>query len=382
MGLKTNVGLFFMIGFVLLAAMTFMVEDMGDMFTAKGYKLQVRLKEADVEPGSPVKLAGVKIGTVKRLRILSPQEASKGDGDPAKPVLVTLSIQQDQVVYDSYVAKVVSSGLLGKGVLALEMGKVTDESVLLKHGDMLPKSGETVSLDAVLAKAKKVAEDISAVTAKIRAGEGTVGRLIMAEEVYDDIKGGVRSFRATCDNASTITAAISEGRGTIGRLVRDEDLGQRVDSAVTEFRDTFAGADEAIKDARAGRGTVGKLLTDEEMASDAKEAVGNAKKAFAGIDGVTQDIKAGKGTLGRLASDEELAEDVSQGLKEFRKAGDNLAAITGQVRSGQGTVGKLIYDDKLIKTAQEILDSIQAALEDLRESAPVASFAGAVLGAF
>ena len=110
--------------------------------------------------------------------------------------------------------------------------------------------------------------------------------------------------------------------------------------------------------------------------------VAHAKKAFAGIDTVTQDIKAGKGTLGRLASNEEMAEDVSQGLKEFRKAGDNLAAITGQVRSGQGTVGKLIYDDKLIKTAQEILDSIQAALEDLRESAPVASFAGAVLGAF
>jgi len=380
MGVKTSVGLFFMIGSLVLAIMTFMVEDLGNIFMAKGYTLQVRLKEADVEIGSPIKLAGVKIGTVKEVTVLQAEELRGIEGE-TKPVLVTMRIQQGKEVYDTYVAKVVSSGLLGKSVLSLEM-HLTPESKLMQDGEMVRNSTDTVSLDAVLAEAKKAAEDISAVTAKIRAGEGTVGKLIMTDEVYDDVQGGVRSFRATFDNASTITAAISEGRGTIGRLVRDEDMGQRMDTAVTEFRDTFAGADEIVKDARAGKGTVGKLLTDEEMASDAKEMVAHAKKAFAGIDAVTQDIKAGKGTLGRLASNEEMAEDVSQGLREFRKAGDNLAAITGQVRSGQGTVGKLIYDDKLIKTAQEILDSIQAALEDLRESAPVASFAGAVLGAF
>ena len=125
-----------------------------------------------------------------------------------------------------------------------------------------------------------------------------------------------------------------------------------------------------------------KLLSDEEMAADARDMVANAKKAFGGIEAVTSDIKAGKGTLGRLASDEQLADNVDQAIKGFKKTGQNLGDITDKVKKGEGTVGKLISDDKLINTAQSILDSVQAALEDLRESAPVASFAGAILGAF
>ena len=105
-------------------------------------------------------------------------------------------------------------------------------------------------------------------------------------------------------------------------------------------------------------------------------------QAFAGIDAVTADIKEGKGTLGRLAKDEELAESITQTIDGFKRTGTNLGDITDEVKKGEGTVGKLIYDDKLINTAQGILDSVQSALEDLRESAPVASFAGAILGAF
>lgn len=377
MALKTKVGLLFLVAALLLAGLTFMVEDLGETFT-KGYTLQVKLKEADVEEGSPVRLAGVKVGKVKTLQVLTKKQLDKGDD---RPVLVTMRIQAGTEVYDTFLAKVVASGLLGKSVLSIEM-MYTPLSRLLKDGDMMPHSAETVSIESVLKEAKEAAENINVATAKLRAGEGTVGKLIMTEELYDDLKGGVKSFRATFENASTITATINRGEGTIGRLVNSEDMGARVDSAVTEFRETFANANDLVRGVKDGRGTVGKLMRDEQMAQDAKDTVANAKKAFAGIDSVTADIKAGKGTLGRLANDENLAENVDATIEGFKRTGKNLGDITDEVKKGEGTVGKLIYDDKLINTAQEVLDSVQTALEDLRESAPVASFAGAILGAF
>ena len=213
----------------------------------------------------------------------------------------------------------------------------------------------------------------------------------MEDDAYNDlraglseIKAGVEPFRTTFEKADKIVARVEdvEHPGMASRIVNDEALSADVKDAITEVRSTFTNTNKVLEDARAGKGTVGKLLSDEEMAADARDMVANAKKAFGGIEAVTSDIKAGKGTLGRLASDEQLADNVDQAIKGFKKTGQNLGDITDKVKKGEGTVGKLISDDKLINTAQSILDSVQAALEDLRESAPVASFAGAILGAF
>ncbi len=365
MSFKTGVGLFLLVAFLLLAALTFLVEDMGELWS-KAYRLKVRLPTADVEPGSQVKLAGVKVGVVEKTQI-----------DPTRdklPVLVTFRVDEGVVIYDTCKAKVVKSGLLGKAVLGIDLIH-TPNSRPLKPGETMTQVGEEVSLDAVLLGAKKIVEDVSAMTDHARKGEGTIGKLVMKDEAYNKLVGAIDPFKETFENAASITTSINEGKGTIGRLVRDEDLGKRVDGAVTEFKGTFENAHKITDGIQKGEGTVGKLLKDKEMADNAKKMIASGKKTFANMADITQNIKDGKGTLGKLASDEEMAKDVKGTIK-------NLDDITGQIRSGKGTIGTLIYDDKLVKTAQDILDSIQAALEDLRESAPVASFAGAVLGAF
>ncbi len=370
--MKTVVGAFFIVVFGLFAFLCFQVEDLSQYYS-KAYSLKVRLPTADLEKGSPVKLAGVKVGTVTGSEI-----------DPASdkmPVLVTFRVDEGTTIYDTCQAKVVKSGLLGKAVLGIDLIK-TDESRVLADGDIMEKIGEEISIDAVLINAKKIVEDVSAMTGHARKGEGTLGRLVMKDDAYNEILGAVKPFKQTFANAATITASVNEGKGTFGRLVKDEDLGQRVDTAVTEFKGTFANARELTDGVKDGKGTVGKLMKDEEMADNAKGMVADAKRAFGNLGDVTQDIKDGKGTIGKLASDEQLAADVSDTIKGFKDTGKNLSDITGQVRKGEGTIGKLVYDDKILKSAQDILDSIQAALEDLRESAPVASFAGAVLGAF
>ena len=381
MAVKTLVGMLFIVGFLLLGGLTFMVEDLNEIFE-EGYFLRVRLKEAPLEKGDPVTLAGKRIGKVKAINI---------DEKAEMPVEVVARIEEGVKVYDTYVAKVMLSSLIGKPELAIDIQYESGKSKLLGDGDEMSLTEDTVSLDSVLVKAKEVADDVSHMTSKICSGEGTVGKLIMEEDAYNDlrdglneIKAGVEPFRTTFEKADKIVARVEdvEHRGMASRIVNDEALSTDGKGAVTEVRSTFTNANKVLEDALAGKGTVGKLLSDEEMAGDAKDMVASAKEAFGGIEAVTADIKAGKGTLGRLASDEQLANDVGEAVKGLKKTGKNLGDITDKVKNGEGTVGKLISDDKLVNTAQNILDSVQAALEDLRESAPVASFAGAILGAF
>jgi len=374
MAVKTLVGMLFIVGFLLAGGLTFMVEDLNELFEG-GYFLRVRLKEAPLEKGDPVTLAGKKIGKVKTIEI---------DETADMPVEVVARIDQGIKVYDTYVVRVVLSSLIGKPELAIDINYKPGQSKLLGDGEEMPNTEDTVSLDSILKKADKVAGDLS-------DGNGTLGKLIVNDDAYSslmdslgDIKSSVEPFRTTFEKADRIVARVEDVKhqGLASRIVNDETLGTDAKGAVTEVRGTFTNANKVLEDARAGKGTVGKLLSDEEMAADAKGMMASAKKAFSGIETVTSDIKAGKGTLGRLATDEQLANNVDETVKGFKETGQNLSDITGKVKKGEGTVGKLLNDDKLVNTAQSILDSVQAALEDLRESAPVASFAGAILGAF
>ena len=372
MSVKTQVGLLFVVAAALLAGLTFMVEDsLSDIFS-KGYVLKVRLKEAEVEQGSPVKLAGVKVGKVKNVVV---SEKNK------KPVEVTMQIDEGVAIYDTYVARVVLSSLIGKAALVIEM-HYTPESKRLKSGATIPLTAETVSLDAVLVEARKAVEDVRTLTAKARAGEGTLGKLLASEEAYEEIRRALQSVRTTFENASTITAAIKDGNGAMARLINDPALGERVDGAVTEVRGAFANANTVLQDVKDGKGAVGRLMTDDGLGQRVDSAVTEFQGTFTNANFVLEQVKEGRGTAGKLLTDETLAQDVTQAVRHVKDTGNNLSDITGHVKKGEGNIGRLVYDEKLVTSAQQILDSIQAALEDLRESAPVASFAGAVLGAF
>ena len=52
---------------------------------------------------------------------------------------------------------------------------------------------------------------------KVSRGEGTLGKLVNEDELYQDVREGVGRI-------NSITTKIDEGQGTIGRLVNEDDL--------------------------------------------------------------------------------------------------------------------------------------------------------------
>src|SRR5262249_7298009 len=95
-------------------------------------------------------------------------------------------------------------------------------------------------------------DEITALVKDVRAGKGTVGKLMTDEQLYVEL----RQFTAS---ASGVTEAIQKGRGTIGRLVTDRKAADALEASLKNL--------QTMTDRlNAGEGSLGKLLKDEAFA--------------------------------------------------------------------------------------------------------------------
>ena len=90
------------------------------------------------------------------------------------------------------------------------------------------------SVDALVSS---VADDVKDITAKIRKGEGSLGKLIYDDALYNDARDVVHDLKvslrernvldnieSSMDNLSQISEKINSGQGTLGQLVNDDKL--------------------------------------------------------------------------------------------------------------------------------------------------------------
>ncbi len=75
-------------------------------------------------------------------------------------------------------------------------------------------------LDAVMAKVEQMSDNVASVTTRIEKGEGTVGRLINDEEVYDNLNSTLVTAKKYLNKADEIRLAV----GVRGERQQDSDL--------------------------------------------------------------------------------------------------------------------------------------------------------------
>jgi phospholipid/cholesterol/gamma-HCH transport system substrate-binding protein len=58
---------------------------------------------------------------------------------------------------------------------------------------------------------------VRAITEAVATGKGTIGRLVMRPELYDNLD-------ELSENLRVVSQALREGQGTLGRIVMDDEL--------------------------------------------------------------------------------------------------------------------------------------------------------------
>jgi phospholipid/cholesterol/gamma-HCH transport system substrate-binding protein len=343
--------------------------------------------------GDSVLVAGVRWGRIKTMTF-----------DPTAPndrrITVTAVLDDPLVLREGFEIRIEDATLLGGRNLSIDPGPpeaTPVEAERMLFGTVAPNPLDAFS-DLVRGSESRVTDildNVREVTASIKNGKGTIGRLVKDEVMAAELATGVASASKMLANTEAITNDLRAGKGTIGQLLVQSELHDSLADALQKLSRVLDDAAAVSTQIRQGDGLVNRVIFDSEVANDVALALAHVRE-------LTGKLRDGQGTIGRLLADDAIArnlESLTQKLDNgegtlgalfsradlydnLLQASDDVAMITSQVREGKGSLGQLVMADDVYQQLRTALQIVQRSLEEFRESAPVTTFTSVFFGAF
>lgn len=283
------------------------------------YILKTRFPNvAGLAAGSPVRLAGVLVGSVKNVEFAGDQ------------VDVIFEVNRDvrATITDRSIAALGAVSVLGTS--AVDITPSTEGTPVPENGYV--KQGRARGqISDVVEQATASIEQINKMAVDLQAGRGTVGKLITDDRLYVELE----QFVAT---AGQMTREIQQGRGSLGKLFKDRKAADSLEASLKNIEDL-------TRRINAGEGSLGKLLKDEAFAQSLSGATSNLKE-------LTDRLNRGEGTAGKLLTDATL-------FNRFNAVTDRFDQLLTKLSAGEGTAGQLLKD-------KQLYENMNGAVSDLR----------------
>jgi phospholipid/cholesterol/gamma-HCH transport system substrate-binding protein len=140
--------------------------------------------------------------------------------------------------------------------------------------------------------------NLQAISTQIKNGQGTVGKLIYDDTLYTSAVATVTNLQGTAaqanvaladaremmasakdalGNAKDALADVRAGKGTIGKLMTDDKLYNEATAALTNAR-------EVLEKVNRGEGSVGKLVNNDDLLKNVKMTMQKLDKATEGLE--------------------------------------------------------------------------------------------------
>lgn len=286
-------GLFLAIGLVIFAIFIFLIGDMGKLFKKPGYPLYVYFDSAaGLEKQTLVRMAGIKIGFVKDIRLKRNQAE------------VVLSINPEVQIRTDSKASLAALGLLGEKYIEILPGS---EETFCQPGDTLERI-PSMSFDQIGTMLLSLGNEVKEVGKSLREiiGEGesqtnmkeTVENLSeFIEDLNDFLASNKQELNQTVKDTSNAVRNFNQSVDEIsGNL---EELTDQMKNMIEDNRENIQGNLESIKE------LISKMMDSLEMLNESLEKINN-----------------GEGTIGKLINDPEF----------YRKAEETIEDINELIR--------------------------------------------------
>ena len=322
----------------MLAVLIFLMSGTGGWFTHKIILKAYFDNAGGLRVGAPVRLSGVDIGNVTKIRIV-------GD-KPATPVEVTLKVNTKYAFLlkkDSY-ALLATAGLLGETFVDIDSATAKGREVV--DGDTLAIRAQPELQDVVrasqgtLQNIDVLLKRLDRIVAFIESGQGSIGKLIYDPSLYDQLNITVNEFKGLVDD-------VKNGQGSLGPLFTSDEAYKKAIAAIDKLN-------VIVDELQQGKGTAGKLLKDSELYD-------NANKTIANVRQLTDDINAGKGAIGKMTRDQEFAAKLQTTM-------NNLAELSSRLEKGEGSAGLLFRDPALYNNSNQALVETRELVKAIREN--------------
>jgi phospholipid/cholesterol/gamma-HCH transport system substrate-binding protein len=337
---QLRVGITVIVASLTLALLLFLMSGTTGIFTSRITLKSYFDSASTLRVGAPVRLSGVDIGNVTKIRIVPDKDKQL---TPVE-VLMKVSTKYNFNLRRDSVTSLETAGVLGETYIDIDSTQALGPQV--QDGDILatrlhPDFNEVVrSSQSTLQNMDALLKRLDRIVAFVESGKGSIGKLIYDPTLYDRFSQTVNDFKGIVDQ-------VAKGQGSLGALVNSND-------AYNKFTAVLDKMNAVVDDLQQGKGTAGKFLKDPSVYNNANDAIANLRK-------ITEDINAGKGTLGKLTKDEELARKLDNTISK-------LSALATQLEAGQGTAGKLFKDETLYNNASQMLVESRDLVKAIREN--------------
>jgi phospholipid/cholesterol/gamma-HCH transport system substrate-binding protein len=302
---------------------------MGGLSFEKTYSVYVDFDNpGGLQSGAAVRIAGVKVGSVKELEFLG----GRIDPRTGRRVLVRAKVDIEQkvkdAVHDDADFYVTTQGVLGEQFLAIDPGSA--DRPVLQDGAIV-KGIDPPRLDLFLAK---------------------------AYELLDATVSGIRNSRQTISDIVNDTAGLLRGLNVVVTDNKD-----RIDRIVANVEEMTVEAKKLTRDARVNYVDNPQLIRTvdnvEQLTSEIRRDAGpmlkDAREALASLNRVSA-------TVGAPEQQEKIRKaltDIAQLAERANATASDAQAIVAHIKKGEGTVGALVMDEEIYDDMQELVRDLK-----------------------
>ncbi|HQG32563.1 MAG TPA: MlaD family protein [Deltaproteobacteria bacterium] len=274
--------------------------------------------------GSQLEMAGVQIGTVERIalnRNYSAVVTAAVNEDVKIPIDSVASIATKGVLGDKIIVikpgssknTIEPEGNLPRttippslDTLLEQLGQIAGNLTELT-GSLNATLGDEETMRSILTNIQKLSEDSSTLVAENKDNISIV--ITNLKDITAAMAEASESFTGSSRSMNEILANINSGNGTIGKLVYDDRLYESLTGSLESLHKLTANIQE--------ENTISLLLSDPTLYYNLVSISENVRT-------VTGNLATGKGTLGKLLSDDELYNNMNEAVRNVNTAAQGL----------------------------------------------------------
>jgi phospholipid/cholesterol/gamma-HCH transport system substrate-binding protein len=291
------------------------------------YTLKTRFPNvAGLKTGSPVRVAGVEVGSVTDVVF---------SGDQVD-VIFEVNKEVRQRVTTNSTAVVGSVSLLGLSAVDIT---ASSSGAPIPDGGYVPTGKSAASFSDITTQAQEGIDQLTGLIKDVRAGKGAIGKLVTEDTLYT-------GFNDFVGAAADVTKTIRSGRGSIGKLINDPKVADSLAGSMNNL-------EEMTRRINSGQGSLGKLINDDKFAASMTAATENLRT-------LTERLNSGEGTAGKFITDPAL-------FNQMKSLTDRLDLLAKRLNDGEGTLGQLLKDRQLYENMNGAVGDLRSLIAEIKK---------------
>ena len=265
MSRQARLGLVVLVGLIAAAAFLFVIAGQSNLLSAR-FSIRAAFDDvAGLQQGASVFYNGVSVGRVEAVQLPSA---------PGDPITVRMSVSEKvrPLIREDSKAKIETDGLVGNMIVSLSAGSRTSPTVA--EGGQI-RSEEPFQISAIsdrlfesVARFDSVTVSLAGIIGDVRGGEGTLGRFLYDDALYDATVGTTEEFQRTLGTFTT-----------------------RADALVAIAEDASRGVESILAKVDQGDGTLAQFLNNDQVYETFLATAAELQAAAAQFQTISADVR-------------------------------------------------------------------------------------------